>query len=136
MPPGILNSGSGFIDAGRLVPPASSLFIIEMRKVTSQSLHDLAAYCGAVLKGDGGVRVSGMASVESAKAGDLVFASDRRRLLQAVDSFASAIIAGEFAQQSNCSKPILITHNPKLAFARLASRLFSEEKREGHDESA
>src|SRR5256885_2251233 len=135
MPPGILNNGSGFIGDGRPVPPASLRFT-EMRRLTSQSVRDLAAHCGAALQGDGSALVRGIASIESAKEGDLVFASDEGKFRQAAASGAAAIVTGEFAQGSTCSKPMLVVQNPKLAFARLAALLLSEDKRDGHDESA
>lgn len=102
-----------------------------------QSLRELAAQCGATLKGDGSIVISGIASIASAKAGDVVFAEDELRLKQAFDSAAYAVIAGDFAQQtSSSSKPLLIATDPKRAFARVATLFSKKAVREGQDESA
>src|SRR4051812_9346785 len=46
----------------------------------------------------GEVDISNVASVASAKSGDLVYAADERLLASAMSGKASAIIAGEFAR--------------------------------------
>ena len=106
--------------------------------VTAQSctLRQLAEWFGGHLKGDGGCIVRSIASIDSAKDGDLVFAADEVKLRQALQSSATAIISGEFARQSSATKPILIHANPKLAFARVAGLLSGSQIREGRDESA
>ena len=104
--------------------------------IQSQLVRDLASHCEALVMGDATVRISGIASVDSARTGDIVFAYDRARLQQALDSSASAVITGEFGCDAVSSKPILIARDPKLAFARLASLFSSGEQREGRDESA
>jgi len=101
-----------------------------------QSLQELAAYCGVRLKGGGSILVTGLASIESAKAGDLVFAADETRLQQALRSEATVVLAGEFAAPAETSKAILIARDPKLAFARIAALFSREQRRTGRDESA
>ena len=86
--------------------------------------------------GDSAVRIRGIASIGSAREGDIVFASDQPKLQQALDSLASAVIAGQFGCDTVSSKPILIARDPKLAFARLASLFSYGEQQEGRDESA
>src|SRR4051812_16371165 len=73
----------------------------------------------------GQVDISGVASVASAKTGELVYATDERLLSGALSSKASAIITGEFARGSDPRKPLIIAKNPKLAFARAAKVLQS-----------
>ena len=80
----------------------------------------------AHLVGDGNIEVSNIASLESAKAGDLVFVEDERNLAKAEASEASAVIAGEFAGAQAGSKPLLISAQPRLTFAR-AARLLQDE---------
>ena len=101
-----------------------------------QLVRDLALHCGALLRGDGAVRITGIASVRSASEGDIVFASDEVRLRQALDSDASAVIAGAVGRDVAASKPILIVRDPKLAFAQVASLFSSGEKQERRYESA
>jgi len=101
-----------------------------------QSLRDLAAYCGATLKGDGSVLISGISSIASAKPGDVVFAENEEKLNLALASAAYAVIAEDSARQSSFSKPLLIATDPKRAFTRVATLFSTREVREGQDESA
>ena len=88
------------------------------------TLAVLAQGIAARLVGEDGIEVMGVASIGSARSGDLVFAEDAKALAQALNSGASAVIAGEFASGATSSKPLLIVAFPKLAFAR-AGRLLS-----------
>src|SRR5215471_15562981 len=88
-------------------------------------LEEIAHAVGARLAGDGRIEVNGVASVESATSGDLVFVDDEKHLVDGLRSPASALIAGEFAASVSSPKPLLITDHPKLAFAR-AARLLQE----------
>ena len=75
------------------------------------------------LLGDSGLQVSGVASIESAAAHDLVFVAEERHLTSALQSLAGAVIIGEFALPASCPKPLLISDHPKMAFARAARML-------------
>lgn len=77
----------------------------------------------------GEAEVTGVASVTSAKDGDLVYAADAKHLASALSSHAAAVIAGEFARDTATNKPHLIARNPKLAFARAAKILQSGAQR-------
>ena len=106
------------------------------RAARAYSTRELAQHCGATFKGDGEKAIYDIASIDSAKTGDIVFAADEARLNQALGSGASAIIAGQFARETTADKPILIAVDPKLAFARVALILSRSQKREGRDGSA
>jgi len=95
-----------------------------------RSLEQIAEAVGARLIGNGGAEVGGVASIESAAPGDLVFVDDQKHLAEALKSRASAVIAGEFAASASGTRPLLISGHPKLAFAR-AARLFREGSSEG-----
>jgi UDP-3-O-[3-hydroxymyristoyl] glucosamine N-acyltransferase len=86
-------------------------------------LQDVANFLGAALIGDGRTEISGVASLPSARPGDLVFVENARNLPQAMGSKAAAIIAGEFAASGAHAKPILIAAQPRLAFARAGAWL-------------
>jgi UDP-3-O-[3-hydroxymyristoyl] glucosamine N-acyltransferase len=86
-----------------------------------RTLQDLAEFLACHLLGDGQGEVFGVASLKSAKPGDLVFVEDDRHLTKALVSPAGAVIAGEFAAQVVSTKPILIAEQPRLAFARAAA---------------
>lgn len=83
-----------------------------------RSLKELAEYLQASLIGDGNLEVSGIASLSSAKTGDLVFVDSASHLSNAMSSHASAVITGDFAKGTALAKPVLITAQPRLAFAR------------------
>lgn len=102
----------------------------------TRSVRDIAIRCGAELRGDGDILISGIASIASARRGELVFAGDEQKLEQAIASSAAAVIVGEFAREAAASKPLLIVKDPRLAFARAATLFRQEEGPEGCDESA
>lgn len=89
-----------------------------------RSLQDIADALGVRLIGDGRVEVNGLASIESASPGDLVFVEDEKHLAAALQSRAGAVIAAaRFAETTASAKPLLLTDHPKLAFARAAEML-------------
>jgi len=88
-----------------------------------RALKEVAEFLGVPLVGDGRAEITGIASLESAKAGDLVFVEDAKNLARALDSRATAVIAGDFAGSGAQRKPILIAPQPRLAFARAAAWL-------------
>jgi UDP-3-O-[3-hydroxymyristoyl] glucosamine N-acyltransferase len=88
-----------------------------------RSLQEIADCIGARLIGDGTLQVSGVAGFESAAAADLVFVDDHKHLEAAFGSKAGAIIAGNFAASAASLRPLLISDQPKLAFARAAQLL-------------
>ncbi len=87
-----------------------------------QTLRDLADKLGCRLRGDGSITVSGVSSLQSAKSDSLIFVEDAQHLEAALHSSAAAVIAGDF-DASATSKPILISDQPRLAFARAAKML-------------
>ena len=91
-----------------------------------QTLRSLAEKVGCRLVGSGSVTVTGVSSLQSANKESLVFVEDAQHLETALASAAAAIIAGEFAAAAATkpSKPILISAQPRLAFAR-AERLLA-----------
>ncbi|HET8667945.1 MAG TPA: UDP-3-O-(3-hydroxymyristoyl)glucosamine N-acyltransferase [Terriglobales bacterium] len=93
------------------------------------SLTEIANAAGARLVGDGSTVVSGVASVSTANLEDVVFVEDEKILADALQSRAAAVIAGEFAARAE-GKPLLITRDPRLAFARVAAFLFPPRRHE------
>src|SRR5271167_1483387 len=101
-----------------------------MTSVTSKrSVREIAEFVGARLVGDGTVQLTGIASLQSAAAGDLVFVDDEKNLQPAFQSRASAVIAGDFATSHTNPKPLLLSAHPKLAFARAAHLLYPKPAR-------
>jgi UDP-3-O-[3-hydroxymyristoyl] glucosamine N-acyltransferase len=88
-----------------------------------RTVKEVAEFVGAVLVGDGNLAVSGVASLHSAKAGDLVFVEDEKHLSLALKSPATAVIAPTSRQGDRSEKPLLLADQPRLAFARAAAHL-------------
>ncbi len=95
------------------------------REYMNRSLQELAEALKCQLVGDAAVSVAGVASIRSASAQDLVFADDKKTLEEALHSEAAAIITGDFATSS--AKPLLISAQPRLAFARAAQLLIGSD---------
>lgn len=85
---------------------------------------EIAKSVGAQVVGNADLQISGVASIGNARAGDLVFVEEAKHLDSALGSQAAAVIAGNFADNSESEKTVLIVSNPRLAFTR-AARLLS-----------
>jgi UDP-3-O-[3-hydroxymyristoyl] glucosamine N-acyltransferase len=94
-----------------------------MTLVRSRSVKEVADFVQASVLGDETVQLSGIASVESAVPGDLIFVDHERNLPLALESGASAVIAPDFAAGTTNSKTVLLAAQPRLAFARAAQLL-------------
>ena len=93
-----------------------------------RTLEEIVNLVQARVLGDGKVTVNGIASIGSAVAGDLVFVENEKDLEPALASKASAVIVGEFAGNSISSKPLLISNQPRLTFARTAQLICMQPK--------
>jgi UDP-3-O-[3-hydroxymyristoyl] glucosamine N-acyltransferase len=85
------------------------------------TLRDLAEKLGCPLLGDSSITVTKVSSLQSAKSDSLVFVDDAQHLDAALRSSAAAVIAGDFAAgnvAASTTKPILISAQPRLTFAR------------------
>ena len=95
------------------------------------TLRDLAEKLGCPLLGDSSITVTKVSSLQSAKSDSLVFVDDAQHLDAALRSSAAAVIAGDFAAgnvAASTTKPILISVQPRLTFAR-AAKLLSTPRR-------
>jgi UDP-3-O-[3-hydroxymyristoyl] glucosamine N-acyltransferase len=101
-----------------------------MTLVRARSVKEVAEFVQARVLGDESVRLSGIASLESARPGDLIFVDQEKNLPAALESGASALIAGNFAAEKMNAKPVLLAAQPRLAFARAALLLCPPPKRE------
>src|SRR5882757_8801485 len=90
-----------------------------------QTLGSLAEKLGGRVLGNAAISVVNVASVTFATRGSLVFVEDLKNLERALASPAAAVIAGEFAANADGSKPLLISSQPRLSFAR-AARLLND----------
>src|ERR1700733_7677254 len=94
-----------------------------MTLVRARSVKEVAEFVQARVIGDDSVQLTGIASVQSARPGDLIFVDQEKNLSAALESGASALIAGNFAAGKTDGKPVLLVSQPRLAFAR-AAQLF------------
>lgn len=92
-----------------------------------RTLRDLAGKLGCHLVGDPSVAVTTVSSLQSATSNSLVFVDDAPHMEAALRSPAAALIAAEFPA-GNASKPILISVQPRLTFARAAKLLRDPDK--------
>jgi UDP-3-O-[3-hydroxymyristoyl] glucosamine N-acyltransferase len=91
-----------------------------------QTVRDLAEKLKCHLLGDGSITVTGVSSLQSATSDCLVFVEDAQHLDPALHSSAAAVIVGDFAAgnfAASATKPLLISAQPRLIFAR-AAKLF------------
>jgi UDP-3-O-[3-hydroxymyristoyl] glucosamine N-acyltransferase len=100
-----------------------------MTLVRGRSVKEVAEFVQARVLGDETVQLIGMASVQSAGPGDLIFVDDEKNFLSALESRAAAVIAGDFAAGKTTSKPLLLAKQPRLAFARAAQLICPKPER-------
>jgi len=92
----------------------------------TRTLRELAEKLSCHLLGDSSTSVSTVSSLQSATTDSLVFVEDPQYLEAALRSPAAALIVGDFAAgnfAASASKPILISSQPRLTFARAAKLL-------------
>ncbi len=90
----------------------------------SFSLTEVAEQIGAILEGDGSLRIAGVSTLEDAGTEQLSFILDARSAQLAESSDAGALVVGESFLASECG-PVLLRHaNPNYAFG-LAAALFA-----------
>ena len=96
----------------------------------TRSVKEVAEFVQARVLGDESVQLTGIASVQSARPGDLIFVDQEKNLSAALESGASALIAGNFAGEKTNGKAVLLAAQPRLAFARAALLLCPAPMRE------
>jgi UDP-3-O-[3-hydroxymyristoyl] glucosamine N-acyltransferase len=94
------------------MPPSTAGFL----------LSDLAALAGAVLEGDGGVRIFTVATLESAQAGAIAFLANPKYRAQLATTQASAVILAP-GVPAPAALPRLVTRNPYATYAKVAAVL-------------
>jgi UDP-3-O-[3-hydroxymyristoyl] glucosamine N-acyltransferase len=99
------------------------------KSAMKHTLKEVAEAIGGRVVGDESIGVNGVATIASAKSGDVVFVDQEKHLDAAMNSQASVVIAGEFAAIGHHAKALIIAAQPKLAFARAAAFLRQEKNR-------
>lgn len=89
----------------------------------SYKLIELAEFVGGRIIGDPEVRITGIASVETAKRGDITFAVSEQFMQNAQECAADCIIVPPVLNESE--KNLLLADNPRFAFAKIASLFYA-----------
>ncbi|HXA79187.1 MAG TPA: UDP-3-O-(3-hydroxymyristoyl)glucosamine N-acyltransferase [Candidatus Acidoferrales bacterium] len=90
----------------------------------TRTASELAEYLGATLEGDPRAQISGVASPERARAGDLIYLDSPRHQPRAAGSAATCVLAPRATRLAG--KTILEVNEPKFAFAKAAHWLLPE----------
>ena len=88
------------------------------------TVRELAEKLGCAWEGDGSVEISGVASIEGAGPGDLVFADKPKFIAKLAVSKAAAAILPPDAPAPAQGLPVIRTARPQLAFARAIVQFF------------
>lgn len=86
------------------------------------TLAELAECCGARVRGDGGVHIHAVATLEHASPGSITFLSNPHYRRYLDTTRASAVILAA-SDADACRVPALVADNPYLAYARIAAKL-------------
>ena len=91
------------------------------------TLEQLANHIGAQLVGDGNVLIESVATLDSARAGQISFLTNPAYESQLASTSASAVILKQENARS-CKVAALVTDNPHAAYARVAQLLYPVEQ--------
>jgi UDP-3-O-[3-hydroxymyristoyl] glucosamine N-acyltransferase len=86
-----------------------------------RTVKELAALVAGQIVGDEKIEITGVASIEQARPGDIVFVESAKYFSRALDSHAAAIVAP--ASLSSDKKTLILADHPKLAFAQIVSAI-------------
>jgi UDP-3-O-[3-hydroxymyristoyl] glucosamine N-acyltransferase len=92
----------------------------------SFTIAEIAKQLDGEVLGDGSAVLTGFATADNAKSGDLIFAETAEYFAAAEKSAATAIIAGK--ELSSAHKTVIRVANPRVAFARALAAFFPEPK--------
>ncbi|MFC1709458.1 UDP-3-O-(3-hydroxymyristoyl)glucosamine N-acyltransferase [Candidatus Omnitrophota bacterium] len=87
-----------------------------------KTLKEVAALIGAKFTGDPDILITGIAGIKEAKEGDITFVRNNKYLQFVSDTKASVVIVSQKIKDT--TKPIIITDNPSLAFAKAVSLFY------------
>ncbi len=90
-----------------------------------KTLGELAEYVGGTVKGDKNIRIRGIKAMDEAEEGDVTFLANEKYEKKLNNTAASAIIVSPKFQ--DLDKPLLISKNPYLAFAKIVDLMMNPE---------
>lgn len=92
------------------------------------TLREITNLVEGELEGDPGIVIKGVSGIKEAKEGDITFLANPKYEFLIDTSKASAIIASK-KMPLQCPKPVIRVENPSLAFSKVVSFMFPDEKR-------
>jgi len=84
-----------------------------------KTLSEIAELIGGKVSGDGKIIITGVAGIKEAREGDITFLANPKYFPLIDKTRASAIIISKDA--GSASKPVVLTDNPSLAFAKVVA---------------
>ncbi|HEX7928787.1 MAG TPA: UDP-3-O-(3-hydroxymyristoyl)glucosamine N-acyltransferase [bacterium] len=99
-----------------------------MTAITPTPVQTLATHLGAMVEGDGGVLITGVAPIEQATPGDLTFLANPKYAAHLAGTQAGAVIVDARAQRPPSGSVLLRVPKPYLAFARALQFLVKPER--------
>jgi UDP-3-O-[3-hydroxymyristoyl] glucosamine N-acyltransferase len=81
------------------------------------TLAELAALVGGEVQGDPQIKINGVATIDGARPGDLIFVLEKNNLAAALKSQASALVVSKALNPGK--KPAILVNDPRLALARI-----------------
>ena len=89
-----------------------------------RSAHEIALLLAGAVIGDAEVLITGLADIETADTGDIVFAENPRYLQGALRSRAAVVLVSQaLATITSPSKPLIVVESPRAGFVRLLEAL-------------
>jgi len=85
----------------------------------NKTVGEIAAFVGGSVIGDSSIDIGGVASVDAAREGDLVFIESEKQATQAANSRAAAVIVPQGLRLEG--KTVIRVMHPRLAFARVVT---------------
>ncbi|MBI4854148.1 MAG: UDP-3-O-(3-hydroxymyristoyl)glucosamine N-acyltransferase [Acidobacteria bacterium] len=90
-----------------------------------KNIKELAEIVQGVVLGDESLTLLGVASLENAKTGDVIFVESAKFLAKALESAASAIVLSKkISLSESTGKTFIIVDYPKLAFSKIIREFF------------
>lgn len=90
-----------------------------------KTLNEIAQLIDGVVVGDGNIEIVGVCGIKEAQKGEITFVANRKYIPLIEQTNASAIITTPDVKKS--SKPLILTENPSLAFAKLLALIAPDE---------
>lgn len=84
-----------------------------------KTLNEIAKFVGGQVVGDGDILITGASGIREASEGDITFLANSKYSSLMDKTHAAAIVTSSDAQET--TKPVILTENPSLAFAKIIS---------------